>query len=710
MANFRIYNETLAPELWDASQHLDPKVRMNLLQMAYDFYGKTNLPAPVLDVYLMGSIANYNWTKDSDVDVHVIINYTQLQMPEKTAIKTVKTAGAQWNIEHEVIIKGHKVEMNLQNATEQKPYVTGIYSLVKNQWIRKPFKMSPQVDRNILKVQYQSMRGYVQNALDSRDREQMKAAKKYLDAYRQYGLDTYGELSYENLVFKILRVRGVIKKLKDGIVAVYDKAMSVDEKTGLDELSPELAQRAGDSARERGDSRGVRLSNKFGDYARKKLSKKNTRDVSPFDVEWRRTKDNVRGSAMIDKIERIDLETYELRGKETTMNTAGGFCTANLTVNIVRRTALTYSSDIEFGRKSAMRVAQMIANTFGEKVHATDFPLLEVGYRDIKKHLPNLDDQDYWGKFDSKGQFRLDMLTMDNLNALKEKAARMVVGYESRGKPEWAEVCKADYIKYDNELKRRMQSINTPISESPMMTKKGKTALAGDKPLKGQAVEEVTGNIVVIRQGKGGGFLPEGWTLVYFMDSDESAQAMKQGQIPYLMVPRGTFMSGGSPITDIWLKKFQKPGTHHILGVIEGHSDEETIFIDMVTVRPGWKRNHIAKLMMDRLKKTFPEAKLTTSTQTGDGQKLFKSYGGEQQKTNEGFGSGIPEDDRLKIKNEDNSTRRWQIRSKDAPKTPKMTKEEVIAIPNFDNPIKSKRMTVDHDAVVKRLEPHDDTS
>ena len=63
MANFRIYNETLAPELWDAAQHLDPKVRMNLLQMAYDFYGKTNLLAPVFDVYLMGSIVNYNWTK-----------------------------------------------------------------------------------------------------------------------------------------------------------------------------------------------------------------------------------------------------------------------------------------------------------------------------------------------------------------------------------------------------------------------------------------------------------------------------------------------------------------------------------------------------------------------------------------------------------------------------------------------------------------------
>jgi hypothetical protein len=59
----------------------------------------------------------------------------------------------------------------------------------------------------------------------------------------------------------------------------------------------------------------------------------------------------------------------------------------------------------------------------------------------------------------------------------------------------------------------------------------------------------------------------------------------------------------------------------------------------------------------------------------------------------EGFGSGIPEDDRLKIKNEDNSTRRWQIRSKDAPKTPKMTDEVVIAVPKFDKPQKGNCLT-----------------
>ena len=219
----------MCPDLWDSAQHLDPTIRANLLQMANDFYEKTELPAPVIDIYLMGSAANYNWTPDSDIDVHVIIDYTKLQMPQETAFKTVKTAGAQWNAEHNILIKGHKVEMNIQNSAEQKPYVTGIYSLVNDQWLRKPFKMPFNLDRQVLKFQYETMKNYLNNTIRSRDREQMKAAKKYLDAYRQYGLDTYGELSYENIIYKMLRARGLIKQLKDSIIQVYDKQMTVDE-------------------------------------------------------------------------------------------------------------------------------------------------------------------------------------------------------------------------------------------------------------------------------------------------------------------------------------------------------------------------------------------------------------------------------------------------------------------------------------------------
>ena len=552
MSNFRIYNDALCPDLWDSAQHLNPKIRVKLLQMAYDFYEKTELPAPIIDVYLMGSIANYNWTPDSDVDVHVIIDYTKLQIPPEPAFKTVKTAGAQWNLEHTVLIKGHKVEMNIQNYAEQKPYVTGIYSLTKDQWIRKPSKTSFQLDKQVLKAQYEAMKTYVKNTVASRNRDQMKSAKKYLDSYRQYGLDTHGELSYENIIYKMLRARGLIKLLKDSINQVYDQEMTVDE---------------------------------IGDRDIKQTHP----DINPSD-------------------------------------------------------------SAEFGDPKF--------------------------------------DRSVYTKHDNTSGFDLTRLTLDELKALREKARRMYLA-STKGDDQWRQVYKDDFKLYSNEIKRRLGYINAPITESPMMSHHGGSAMAGDKPLRQSKVEDVYGNIVVIRQPTSGGFMAEGFTLVYFMDSDESAQAIAKGEIPYLMVPRGTYMGGGSPITDIWKKKFQKPGTEHILGVIEGSSMEDNIFIDMITVRPGWKRNHIAKLMIDRLKKSFPRAKLTTSTQTFNGGKFFKKYGGDNpKKTNEGVGAGIPEDDRLKIDNTDGSVRRWQVRSKDAPKTPKFTGEEVIAIPKFDKPQK----------------------
>ena len=509
MANFRIYNDCLCPEMWDSAQHLDPYVRINLLRMAYDFYKKTNLPSPIIDVYLMGSIANYNWTKDSDVDVHVIIDYRKLQMPEQTANKTVKTAGAQWNQEHNIFVKGRKVEMNIQNASEPKPYVTGIYSLMRDQWVRTPSKVMPQIDRNVIRVHYKAMQVYLENAIRSGDREQMKAAKKYLDAYRQYGLDTYGELSYENIVFKILRSRGTLKQLKDSMTAVYDKELSVDEvgERDIKQVHPNLAP----------------------------------------------------GDAM-------------------------------------------------------------------------------PGY----SHLEDpMFDRSLWDKQDYKGKFHLDRLTMDELKALRAKAERSLRYIRKNGNdidPKELQYLKDEYLKYSTELKRRIKIVNAPIMEMPQISRHGKKVVAGDEPLKGQNVEKVVGNIVVIRQETSGGFIPEGWTLVYFMDSEESAEAMKSGKVPYLLVPVGTFHSGGSPITDIWKKRFQKPGHEHILGVMQGHSDNENIFIDMLTVRPGFQRNHIAKLIMDRLQKTFPDAKITTSSRTDKGAAFCKGYG-----IDEGVGAVIPE-------------------------------------------------------------------
>ena len=83
MSKHRIYNEILCPEFWNSQNQLNPEIRKNLLQASLDFY-KNKSYCTVVDIYLMGSIANYNWNDYSDADVHIIIDFKQLAMPVET--------------------------------------------------------------------------------------------------------------------------------------------------------------------------------------------------------------------------------------------------------------------------------------------------------------------------------------------------------------------------------------------------------------------------------------------------------------------------------------------------------------------------------------------------------------------------------------------------------------------------------------------------
>ena len=165
------------------------------------------------------------------------------------------------------------------------------------------------------------------------------------------------------------------------------------------------------------------------------------------------------------------------------------------------------------------------------------------------------------------------------------------------------------------------------LSEMPVISLQGKTVLADDKPLKEVDVDNIKNNIVFFRVPEDTRHIYEtGTTWVYFLDSEESAEKMKAGHIPMLMVPQGTFSSGGNPITDVWKKRFAREGTEHILGILEGNTTEDEIYINMMTVRPKYKRNTINTKMIQFLQKIYPNAKLFFSDATPEGEKFINKY------------------------------------------------------------------------------------
>lgn len=164
------------------------------------------------------------------------------------------------------------------------------------------------------------------------------------------------------------------------------------------------------------------------------------------------------------------------------------------------------------------------------------------------------------------------------------------------------------------------------LKEMPVINLQNKEVIGDGKPLKQLTVEDVSENIVFIRNDSDNSFFPKGYSLIYFMDSAESAQKMKNGEIPYKMVPRGSFYSGGNPITDVWKKKFNLNGHQHILGLIEANVMPDLIYIDMMSVRPQYKRNSITTKMIGYIQSQYPDAKLEFSSPTDQGSKFIKSY------------------------------------------------------------------------------------
>jgi hypothetical protein len=209
-------NDTLSPLIWDGDK-LKPDIRKTLLMNAQrfiEFCDAENLKFN--DVILTGSMANYNYSENSDLDVHVILDFNQISENKDFVGDFFKLKKALWTDRLPIQIKGHDVEMYFQDSAE-KHHSSGTYSLVKNDWIRKPTKKIINVDSADVQLKSADIMNAIEDLESNRNEKdfvkQHEQLKNKIKKYRQTVLDTGGEYSTENLVFKILRNTGYLEKM-----------------------------------------------------------------------------------------------------------------------------------------------------------------------------------------------------------------------------------------------------------------------------------------------------------------------------------------------------------------------------------------------------------------------------------------------------------------------------------------------------------------
>jgi DNA-binding Lrp family transcriptional regulator len=175
-------------------------------------------------------MANFNYSEYSDFDVHILMDFSKINDDKELVTQLMLSKKSLWNEKHNIKIKNHDVEMYVQDINEPH-YSTGVYSLVKDEWIAEPAYQAVDIDRAAIIDKVQDIMGRIDSVMQSPNRlKEIDKLKEKIRNMRQCGLETGGEYSMENLAFKTLRNIGEITKLYATATSDYDEMMSIDEK------------------------------------------------------------------------------------------------------------------------------------------------------------------------------------------------------------------------------------------------------------------------------------------------------------------------------------------------------------------------------------------------------------------------------------------------------------------------------------------------
>lgn len=234
--SFKIQKD-LNRKIWDDKDKIHSELRDKLLNITDLFIEQIDIKLDVEDIILCGSLANYNYSKYSDFDIHIVTDLSKLSDTEKElTIKYTDLFKKYFKIKYDFVLLGYDIEFYVQDS-EEKLNSIGIYSLKNNKWLSKP---EVDMDMEIENDKIEEVSKKIMLELDKYSsvieegnynietvKDGLHNIWSDIKKYRKEGLSSpKGEFSYGNLVFKLLRRNGYIQKYMD-----ISKKLTEDEYT-----------------------------------------------------------------------------------------------------------------------------------------------------------------------------------------------------------------------------------------------------------------------------------------------------------------------------------------------------------------------------------------------------------------------------------------------------------------------------------------------
>jgi len=218
----------LSKKIWVGEEML-PEFRNALLEISNSFIDYLGIPIDAIDITVTGSYANYNYTVFSDIDLHILVDMKAFDADDDLVKQFFNAKKSFWNNRHDIELKGIEVELYPQDIDE--PHTSsGVFSVKDNEWIVKPKKFKSGIDINNIakgsKKIISEIESVLKDSMTSSDTDDIIKMIKKLKRMRSSGLEKAGELADENIIYKVIRSKGLLQKLFDTKDRINDLNLS----------------------------------------------------------------------------------------------------------------------------------------------------------------------------------------------------------------------------------------------------------------------------------------------------------------------------------------------------------------------------------------------------------------------------------------------------------------------------------------------------
>ena len=243
-------NTKLNQKLFDKDNHLKEDVKESLVKIANTFIEdlqENNIPVNIVDIWLVGSNAAYNYRDDSDIDLHIIANFDETDNNGLLSL-VYNYAKSNFNKDHDITVKGMPVEVYIESSNTTS-VTNGIYSLLNDGWVKFPSPVNTdKVETEESESIFNEMKEAADRVLTSNSVEEIQNTINDLYITRQASLATDGEYGAGNIAFKKIRAIGLLDKLKEKKRELIDKDLTL-EKLNESKKNKQIEITTGDPAK-----------------------------------------------------------------------------------------------------------------------------------------------------------------------------------------------------------------------------------------------------------------------------------------------------------------------------------------------------------------------------------------------------------------------------------------------------------------------------